>query len=54
MVKIQGKWKARKEMENARLDLFFVYWDKYCVSLIEEERNKPKKPNSDVLKLISK
>jgi len=38
---------------QARIDTFMVSWEKYCRMIMQEEKNKPKKPNSDLLQKIS-
>ena len=51
---IQMKWKKRKENTKERIEMFNFYWNKYIQGLIQEEEQKPKKTNSELIQKISK
>jgi len=51
-MKIQQKWKSHRSVTQARIDTFMTSWAKYCCMMMEEEKHKPKKPNSDLLQKI--
>jgi hypothetical protein len=49
VVLVKDKWKKRKQVYGAKLEMFVMYWDKYCTSLIEQEKNKMKRQQTTFL-----
>lgn len=49
VVLVKDKWKKRKQVYGAKLEMFVMYWEKYCKTLIDQEKNKMKRQQTTFL-----
>lgn len=52
VVKIQKQWRSYKLMFEARIFVFKIYWDQFCMMIIDEESKKKKKKMTEQINKI--